>query len=262
MPQHLVAALLTIFALLGSGASAQQLNVAAAADLSYALKHLAAGFEQKTGNKVGLSFGASGNLYAQIQNGAPYDLFFSADAEYPRKLAEAGLIDKSSLQTYATGHLVLWLPKSMRTLAGDGTITGDRIAAILLRPEVKRIAIANPEHAPYGRAAMAALAGLGIKDKVESKLVLGENVSQAAQFAESGNAQAALISLSLAMSPAMRNAGESLEIPADTYPLIKQVAGIVSASKNKQAGQDFLDFVRSAAGSAILKQYGFATTQK
>ncbi len=258
MSQYFAAILLSVLAVLGPAAAAQQVTVAAAADLNYALKDLAARFEQQTGNKVALSFGASGNLYAQLQNGAPYDLFFSADADYPRKLGEAGLIDKLSLQTYAIGHLVMWLPQSMTAFAGDGAPTRERISGVLLRPEVKRIAIANPEHAPYGRAAMAALDRLGIKDQVKSKLVMGENVGQAAQFAQSGNAQAALISLSLAMSPPMKSAGDYWELPADTYPEITQVAGTVAASRHKQAAQAFLEFVRSGAGAAILKQYGFA----
>jgi molybdate transport system substrate-binding protein len=263
LPHYLAAILLNVVTLLGPAASAQQLTVAAAADLNYALKDVSARFEQQTGNKVALSFGASGNLYAQIQNGAPYDLFFSADSKYPGKLAEAGLIDKSSLHPYATGHLVLWLPQSLRGFANDRAATREHIAAILLRPEVKRIAIANPEHAPYGRAALTALERLGIRDKVKSKLVLGENVSQAAQFAQSGNAQAALISLSLALSPPMKRAGDYWKLPADTYPEIEQVAGIVAASRHKQAAQAFIEFVRSGEGAAILKRYGFAVpTQK
>ena len=141
--------------------------------------------------------------------------------------------------------------------------TRERILGILLRPEVKHIAIANPEHAPYGRAALSALERLGIKDKVKSKLVWGENVSQAAQFAQSGNAQAALISLSLALSPPMKSAGDYWELPADTYPEIEQVAGIVSASRHKQAAQAFLEFIQSGEGAATLKRYGFAVpTQK
>jgi molybdate transport system substrate-binding protein len=263
LTQYLSAILLSVVALLGPAASAEQLTIAAAADLNYALKDLSARFEQQTGNKVALSFGASGNLYAQIQNGAPYDLFFSADASYPEKLAEAGLIDKSSLRPYATGHLVLWLPQTMSAFAIHGGATRERIAQLLLRPEVKRIAIANPEHAPYGRAAMSALQQLGVEDKVKGKLVLGENVSQAVQFAQSGNAQTALISLSLALSPPMKSAGDYWELPADSYPEIEQVAGIIAASRHKEAARAFLEFVQSGEGAAILKRYGFAVpTQK
>jgi molybdate transport system substrate-binding protein len=237
---------------LGTFAVAEDLTVAAAADLNYAMKDIASRFEQKTGDKVKLSFGASGTFYSQIQSGAPFDLFFSADAEYPKKLAAAGVMDGFSLRTYAVGHLVLWVPKS------SGLDPQKLKANLLLEAAVQKIAIANPEHAPYGRAAMAALQTLGLKDKVGNKLVLGESVSQAAQFVQSGNAQAGLIPLSLAISPTMKDAGSYWEIPSGDYPEIDQGAGIVSSSKHKVAAQAFLDFVASPEGGAILRQYGFA----
>lgn len=249
MKKVLLALLLAVCC--GIDAVAQDLTVAAAADLNYAMKDLASRYEQKTGAKVMLSFGASGNFYSQIQNGAPYDLFFSADAEYPKKLAAAGRIESGSLRTYAVGHLVLWV------LKGSGLDPQKLKANLLLEPAVKKIAIANPAHAPYGRAAMAALQSLGIKDKVAGKLVLGENVSQAAQFVQSGNAQAGLIPLSLAASPAMKDAGSYWEIPAEDYPALEQAVGIVSSSKHKKEAQDFVDFVISPDGGAILRQYGF-----
>ena len=215
------------------------------------MKDLAARFEQKTGNKVDLSFGASGNFYSQIQNGAPFDLFFSADLDYAKKLAEAGKIESASVRTYAVGHLVLWVPKSSKL--DPQKLKMD----LLLDPSVQKIAIANPEHAPYGRAAMAALEHYGLKDKVAGKLVLGENISQAAQFVQSGNAQAGLIALSLAMSPAMKNAGKYWELPQDAYPEIQQGVGILTTSKNKQAAQAFIDYISSPEGTAVLEQYGF-----
>ncbi len=233
-------------------ARADEIKVAAAADLNYAMQDLAARFEQKTGNKVLLSFGASGNFYSQIQNGAPYDLFFSADAEYPKKLAAAALMESSSLRTYAVGHLVLWVPH------GSGLDPQKLKMDLLLQPSVQKIAIANPEHAPYGRAAMAALEHFGLKDKVSGKLVLGENISQAAQFVQSGGAQAGLIALSLAASPAMKDAGSYWELPSDAYPEIRQVVGVVSSSKQKQAAQAFLDFISSPESAAVLRKYGFS----
>jgi molybdate transport system substrate-binding protein len=231
---------------------AQEMTVAAAADLNYALKDLAARFEKKSGDKITLSFGSSGNLFSQIQSGAPYDLFFSADEQYPQKLADAGLLDRASLRTYAVGHLVLWIPN------GVGLDPRQRKMDVLLQPSVHRIAIANPQHAPYGRAAMAALEHFGLKDKVAGKLVFGENISQAAQFVQSGNAQAGLIALSLAMSPAMKGAGSYWEVPPDSYRELRQTVGIVSASKRKQASQAFLDYVTSPEGATVLEQYGFA----
>jgi molybdate transport system substrate-binding protein len=239
---------------LSSLVSAQQITVAAAADLNFALKDLRLRFEQKSSDKVTLSFGASGNLFAQIQNGAPFDLFFSADEEYPRKLADAGLGERASLRTYAIGRLVLWVPTSVGLdRAGPSSQMGD----ILLQPSIQHIAIANPKTAPYGRAAMAALERLGLKDKVAAKLVFGENVSQASQFVQSGNAQAGLIPLSLAMSPAMQGSGRYWEVPVDSYPELRQTVVIVSSSKRKAAAQAFLDYVTSAEGAAVLEQYGF-----
>ncbi len=232
-------------------AFAQEITFAAAADLNYALKELAARFEQKTGDKVTLSFGSSGNLFSQIESGAPYDLFFSADEQYPKKLAAAGLMDTASLRIYAVGHLVLWVPSS------SGLDPQKLKMDLLAQPSVQHIAIANPEHAPYGRAAMAALAHFGLEDQVKNKLVFGENISQAAQFAQSGNAQAGLIALSLAISPAMQGTGSYWELPSDSYPELRQAVGIVSASKRKQAAQSFLDYVTSREGAAVLEQYGF-----
>lgn len=228
-----------------------EITVAAAADLNYALKDIAQRFTQSTGTQVKLSFGSSGNLYSQIQNGAPFDLFFSADSQYPQKLADARLVDRSSVRTYAVGHLVLWVPNSLRLDPQKLKID------LLTDPKLQRIAIANPQHAPYGRAAMAALEHFGLKDKVASKLVMGENISQAAQFVQSGNAQAGLIALSLALSPAMKDAGRYWELPSESYPELSQVAAVVSASKHKAAAEAFLNYVTSPEGRAILQQYGF-----
>jgi molybdate transport system substrate-binding protein len=243
--------LVLIISLLSPLLVAQELRVAAAADLNYVMQDLAARFEQKTGAEVDLSFGASGNFYSQIQNGAPYDLFFSADLGYADKLAAAGFVEPASLRTYAVGHLVLWVPNSSKL--DPGKLKMD----LLLDPSVQRIAIANPQHAPYGRAAMAALEHFGLKDKIAGKLVLGENISQAAQFVQSGNAEAGLIALSLAMSPAMKNAGKYWELPEDAYPEIQQGVGILSSSKHKQAAQAFIDYIGSPEGTAVLEQYGF-----
>jgi molybdate transport system substrate-binding protein len=253
-----ITTLLPLAVVLLAPCAAQQITVAAAADLNYALKDLAAGFEQKSGTKVGLSFGASGNLYSQIQNGAPFDLFFSADAEYPAKLADAGLLERASLRSYAVGHLVIWAPGIGEAPAAG---TNEDLRQILLRADVKRIAIANPEHAPYGRAAMAALVHLGIKTTVAGKLVLGENVSQAAQFVQSGNAQAGFVSLSLVTAQGADARGY-WSVPQEDYPEIRQVAGIVTASKSKTAAQAFLDFVLSAQGATVLQRYGFSVPAK
>ena len=242
--------LLVMAAVTANAVSAQQITVAAAADLNYALTQLAQRFEHTSGIKVTLSFGASGNLYSQMTNGAPFDLFFSADEDYPKKLAEAGVAESPSVRVFAVGHLVLWVPsRSSLDLAKMRMQT-------LTEPSVAHIAIANPQHAPYGRAALAALEHYGLKEKVAGKLVYGENVSQAAQFVQSGNAQAGLIALSLAKSPAMADRGRYWEVPADAYPPLMQAAVVLSASKQKQAAAAFLEFVLSPVGRDVLQQFG------
>ncbi len=251
-----IASLLLIGVISFGVAHAEEITVAAAADLNYALKDLAGQFESKTGNKVTLSFGASGNLYSQIQSGAPFDLFFSADEDYPKKLAGAALADASSLRIYAFGHLVLWVPN-------QSPLDPEKLQMELLtQPAVTRVAIANPQHAPYGRAAMAAIEHYGLKSKVEGKLVFGENISQTAQFVQSGNAQAGLIALSLAKSPAMQTAGRFWMLPSGSYPELKQAVVIVSTSQHKKTAQAFLDFVLSPEGSAVLQKYGLTPPTK
>ena len=166
--------------LTGAFATAQEITVAAAADMSAALPQLVAGYTKKTGQTVKLSFGASGNLTNQIRNGAPFDVFFSADEEYPQQLIAEGLAQKDTLYRYAVGRLVLWVP-------ADSPLDLSKLGmTALLDPSVKKISVANPATAPYGRAAEAALRHFGIYDRVSSRLVVGENVSQAAQFVESG----------------------------------------------------------------------------
>ena len=248
--------LLTIAALASRFAIAEEITVAAAADLNYALGELARGFETRTGVKVNMSFGASGNLYSQIRSGAPFDLFFSADEDYPKQLAGAGIADAASLRVYAFGHLVLWVPNNSPFEPQKSQME------LLTQDGVTRIAIANPQHAPYGRAAIAALEHYGLKSRVADKLVFGENVSQAAQFVQSGNAQAGLIAMSLAESPAMRSKGRFWVLPSDSYPELQQAAVIVSTSRHKKVAQAFLDFVISPEGADTLRKYGLTPPAK
>jgi molybdate transport system substrate-binding protein len=233
--------------------AADDITVGAAADLNAALTEIAANYQNQTGNQVRLAFGSSGNLFSQIQNGAPFDIFLSADLGYPRKLADAGLIDADSLFTYAVGRLVIWVPASSHLpLESKGM-------EVLLDPAVKKIAIANPEHAPYGRAAVAALKEMDLYDKVKDRLVLGENVSQAAQFVESGNADAGLVALSHARAPAMSEKGRYWQIPSDAYPELDQGAAIVSHSTHKKEAAAFLAYLKSPAALDVFKRYGFST---
>ena len=231
---------------------AQEITIAAAADLSAALPEIVAKYKAQTGRDVKLTFGSSGNLTNQIRNGAPFDLFFSADEEYPKQLIADGLADKDSLYRYAAGRLVLWVPASVSL---DLEKLGPRA---LLDPSIKKIALANPQHAPYGRAAEATLKHFGIYDQIADKLVLGENVSQAAQFVESGNAQAGLIALSHALSPAMKDKGRYWTVPLDAYPTLNQAAVVLSKSKQPEAARKLLRFVRGPEATSLLKSHGFS----
>jgi molybdate transport system substrate-binding protein len=244
-----VAALLALFVSLPR-ARAQDVKIAAAADLKFAMDNLVAQFEKQSETKLDVSYGSSGNFLTQIQNGAPFDIFFSADSDYPKKLEAAGLTEPGTLYEYAIGRIVIWTPP------GSGLDPAAAGWKTLLDERVKKIAIANPDHAPYGRAAVAALKNARIYAQIKSKLVYGENISQAAQFVQSGNAQAGIIALSLALSPAMKN-GNLWQIPQSAYPPLLQAAVLLKSSKNKDAARKFLDFVKSPAGQETLERYGF-----
>jgi len=232
------------------------INVAAAADLSPALQEVAANYEKRSGVAVKLSFGASGALTQQIQNGAPFDVFFSADMDYPRQLIAAGQAENSTLYCYAVGQLVLWVPKdSPLDIEHNGI-------QVLLDPFVKKIAVANPQHAPYGRAAIATLKHFDLYQKVAGRLVLGENVSQAAQFVESGNAQAGFVAKAHAMASAMRDKGKYWIVPADAYPMLAQGAVLLSRSPRRQDAAAFLEYVKSAEVKAVFQRYGFSVSER
>jgi molybdate transport system substrate-binding protein len=231
------------------------LIVAAAADLSSALQEISDGYEKKTGVNVKLSFGASGALTQQIQNGAPFDLFFSADMDYPRQLISAGAADGSTLYQYAVGRLVLWVPADSALDVEHGGIK------ILLDPTVKKIAIGNPQHAPYGRAAVAALKHYGLYDQLSDRLVLGENISQAAQFVESGNAQAGFVALAHAAAPSMKGKGKYWEVPVDAYPPLAQGAVVLSHSEHKKEAAEFLEYIKTKESADVLRKYGFTLPQ-
>jgi len=229
--------------------------VAAAADLSVVLREIANRYEKMTGTKVKLSFGASGALTQQIQNGAPFDLFFSADMDYPRQLIAAGEADGASLYQYAVGKLVLWVP------ADSPLDVEHKGINVLFDPSVKKIAIANPQHAPYGRAAVAALKNAGLYDRVAGRLVLGENVSQAAQFVESGNAQAGFVAQAHAVAPAMTGKGKYWEVPADAYPPLAQGVVVLSHSQHKKEAATFLEYVKTKQAGELFRKYGFKLPQ-
>ncbi len=228
----------------------RELAIAAASDLQTVLPEIASRFQRETGVVVKASLGSSGNFFAQIQNGAPFDVFLSADIAYPKRLAASGHADASSQYGYATGRIVLWT-------RNDSGIDVRKGLAVLKDARVRRIAIANPEHAPYGRAAVAALRHDKLYDAVQSKLVLGENIAQAAQFADSGNADAGIIALALALGPALRSSGTYVEIAETSHPPIQQAAIIVSASTRKAAARQFITYLARPEIVQLLARFGF-----
>ena len=231
-------------------AVAEEVTIAAASDLNFAFREIVAEYEKTTGNHVRLSLGSSGNFFAQIQNGAPFDLYFSADIAYPRKLEEASLTVPGSLYQYAIGRIVIWTTHESRVDVTKGF-------EALREPAVKKVAIANPKHAPYGRAAVAAMEYSKVYDQVKDKLVLGENISQAAQFIESGACDIGIIALSLAIAPAMKSKGAYWEVPAEAHPPLEQGAVILKSSKQQESARQFLEFIKSPQGQEIMKRYGF-----
>ncbi len=230
--------------------AAQDLTAAAAADLSSALPEIAAQYKKQTGQDVKLSFGSSGNLTTQIQNGAPFDIFFSADEDYPKRLIAEGLADPETLYRYAVGRLVVWIP--------PGYLPNFKLHGLtaLADPACKKIAIANPQLAPYGRAAEAALKHSGIYDAVAARLVVGENVSQAFQFIESGNATCGVIPLSHAL--AMKGPGEYWTVPLDAYPPLNQAVVVLTHSRQRSSARKFVEFLRTPEATSLLSRYGFS----
>jgi molybdate transport system substrate-binding protein len=230
------------------------LRVAAAADLQPVLPPILGQFRQASGITVDATYQASAALTAQIQNGAPFDLFLSADLGYPKRLMDAGLADvagssgSNSPITYAKGTLVLWARK-------DSHLPPPSLD-LLRSPELKRLAIANPDRAPYGRAAVAALTSLKLYDTLKPRLVTAENIAQTAQFVDSGNADAGLISLTSALTPKLAAGGSYFIIPRDLYPPIEQGAVIITKTTQRAAAQRLLDYLLSAPVQAQLARAG------
>lgn len=227
-------------------------GVAAASDLRFAMDDLiAASAAANPGVTVEATYGSSGTYFSQISEGAPFDVYFSADAGYPRKLETAGLAQSGSTQLYGIGQIVVWVPND------SALDVESRGLEALTDASVRTIAIANPEHAPYGRAAVAAMQTAGIYDAVKSKFALGESISQAAQFVESGNADIGLIALSLAVAPNLKDKGRYAVVPIESYPRLEQGAVVLKSAVDPEAAQAFVDFVLGPAGRTILDRYGF-----
>ncbi len=230
--------------------SLAQVTIAAAGDLQFVMADVAHRFEVQTGQQIHVTYGSSGNFFQQLENGAPFDLFFSANLDYPKKLEQDGFAEPGSLYEYAQGKLVIWIPSS-------SPLDLHRGINMLLDPTVKKIAIANPRHAPYGQAAVAAMKNENIYAHVHGKLVLGENVSQALSFVASGSADAGLVALSLALSTNVRASGRFAEVAEAAYPPIRQGCVILKAAKNKEAARQFVAFIRTPEIAHLFREYGF-----
>jgi molybdate transport system substrate-binding protein len=233
-------------------APAETVTIAAAADLTYCIEDLNRSYQQShPDTELRLSIGSSGNFSTQIQNGAPFDVFLSADIQYPKNLASTGFVDPSTLAVYAVGRIVLWTTK-------PDTVNLDRGIDILRdRAAVRKIAIANPEHAPYGRAAKAILENSGIWTEVQDRIVQGENIAQTAQFVQTGNVDAGFVALSLLSSPNLKHIGRYIEIDPKLYPKLEQAMVLTTTGSKRPAVRAYFQFLQSQAARKIFDQYGF-----
>ena len=235
-----------------SPANQRHVSLAAAADLKFALDRLVGDFGKLHPEiRVEATFGSSGNFYSQLQNQAPFDIFLSADMEYPARLIREGLTLPGTEFTYAVGRLAMWVP-------ADSAIDPQKLGIQALQdPAVSHIAIANPQHAPYGRAAEAAMRSLGVYDSIRQKLILGENVAQTLQFVQSGNAQIGIVALALAVSPSVRGQGRYWEVPLESYPRMEQGGVILKWTKDAEAARSFRAYLTGPEGRSTLKSFGF-----
>jgi len=227
---------------------AARITVAAAADLKFAMEEIVAAFRQANpADEVEVIYGSSGKFHAQIRNGAPYDLFFSADILYPRELVQAGLA-ASEVIPYARGRIVLW----------SATLQADKLTlATLADPGITRVAIANPRHAPYGRRAEEALRAAGLWETVRPKLVYGENIAQTAQFVQSGSAQVGIIALALALNPQLARQGGHWLIPEHLHTPLEQGFILTRRARGNALARRFADFMQSPTVSTVMRKYGF-----
>ena len=227
------------------------LTVSAAADLSYAFGEIGAAFEAETGHKVVFNFGSTGQLAQQIEQGAPVDLFAAANVSFIDDLAQQGLILPDTVQMYGRGRITLWT-------RADSPLQITQVSD-LARTEIARIAIANPDHAPYGVAAREAMQAAGVWEAVQPKLVLGENVRQTLQYAETGNVDAAIVALSLSV-PAAASAGQPGRwtlIPEELHAPIDQALAVIRGTQHESAARAFAAFVNGSQGRLIMRKYGF-----
>ncbi|MEP6607719.1 MAG: molybdate ABC transporter substrate-binding protein [Burkholderiaceae bacterium] len=238
----------TLIVLGAFSARADEVNVAVASNFTAPINVIAAEFEKDTGHKARLAFGSSGRFYAQIKNGAPFDLFLSADEETPAKLAQEGLADAASRFTYAIGSLVLWSAK-------PGFVDGKGV--VLKANRFSKLAIANPKTAPYGRAAIETLARLGVLSSVEPKFVQGENIAQTFQFVQTGNAELGFIALSQVMQDGSIKDGSAWVVPAEMHHPIRQDAIELSAGRGNAAAAALLAYLKTEKAQRVIRSFGY-----
>ncbi len=240
--------LLAASMMVAASAYAEKVTIAAAADLKFALDEIVKTFKKGSPtDELDVVYGSSGKFHTQIQQGAPYDLFFSADIGFPRELAKAGMA-ASDVKPYAVGRIVLW---------SAGLDAAKMTLDSLTDPKITRIAIANPKHAPYGKRAEEALRATGLWDKVEPKLVYGENIAHTAQFVQTGNAQVGIIALALAVSPELAAKGGYRLIPDKLHEPLEQGFIVTKRAEGNALAKRFSDHMGSKAARAVMTKYGF-----
>jgi molybdate transport system substrate-binding protein len=252
MKSRLIAAILIVPLFFVAQNVRADLQIAAAADLTFVMQELVKEFNKgRKDSSVHVSYGASGNFYAQIIQHAPFDMFFSANEAYVTGLISSNLAEPKERFKYAEGKIVLWVPKSSSI---DLNQSGMKL---LLSPQIRKIAIANSRHAPYGKAAEAAMKSAGIYDTIRSKLVFGEDISQATQFVQSKSADIGILALGLVKAPEMAAQGKFWVIPSHFYPKLVQEGVILKSAKNQKSAQNFRNYVLGREGKQILEKYGF-----
>jgi len=249
--QRLIGPMVLLFVLNGSSALGEEVRVAVAANFLATFQTVAKKFEQETGHEVLVSPGSSGKLYVQIQNGAPFDLFFSADSRRPELLEGERLTVSGSRFTYAVGRLTLWSADPLLITADGKTV--------LEQGKFEYLAIANPKTAPYGQAAVQTLKALKLWKTLEGRLVQGENIGQAFQFAFTQNAQLGFVALSQVLDPKMNNMGTRWDVPPHLHAPLTQQAVLLQRGKQNPAAKTFMDFMKGNAAQAIIEQYGYGT---
>jgi len=239
-----------VVAALAGAAMADEVQVAVAANFAAPSKLIAAGFEKETGHTAALSFGATGKFYAQIRNGAPFDVLLAADDETPAKLEREGAAVSGSRFTYATGRLVLWSPR-------PGFV--DNQGEVLKKGDFRHLSIANPKLAPYGAAAVEVLTGLKLLDALQPRFVQAENIAQAHQFVASGNAELGFVALSQVMKDGRLGEGSAWIVPTNLHQPIRQDAVLLDKGRGKPGAEAWLKYLKGGAAKAVIKSFGYET---